>query len=271
MVGFFMNRDTVFYAARWARIVMATIFVGAAGEISLLVTPGRMRTKVYWRYVRLWGRSFLRGYRYSIEGVANIPPGPVVFAINHQSNFDIALLYALMPVRFRWMSKRSLFKVPFIGAWLRRMGAVEVARRDRKKAYRALYDAIETIKQGFSIVIFPEGTWGDRKGRMRRFKRGVVVMSERTGAPVTPVTIVGSSDANPPFTMKIHRAEMKVIIHPPVSSEELSEMTEIDALDYLRTIIAGPLPHGADIATPHSCEDETIEEEEYLDENEEAS
>jgi 1-acyl-sn-glycerol-3-phosphate acyltransferase len=134
------------------------------------------------------------------------------------------------------------------------MGAVEVTRNDRRKAYKALNTAVEALQDGYSVVIFPEGTWGDRKGRMRRFRRGVAVMAQGSGAPVVPVTIVGSNKVNPPFTMELYPGTLKLVIHPPLSAEELRNISETEALDRLRTIIAGPLEYGVDMATPPSCE-----------------
>ncbi len=155
------------YGCRWLWIGVATIACGGAAELRVLMAPRGARADLYARFARRWGRLFLLGSRCTLEGAQNIPRDrAVILASNHQSAFDIPLFHALMPVGFRWVSKRVFFSWPFIGRALRNMRAIGVVPGSRGEIRGAWREAVEALKAGHNLVIFPEGTWGDREGRM---------------------------------------------------------------------------------------------------------
>jgi len=226
----------------WARIITVSLFCLLAFELMTLFSSGKDRQDKYLRLMRVWGRLFLMGADISLSGEANIPSGEaVIFASNHQSYFDIPLFHALSPVPFRWMSRHDLFSTPFIGRTLKRIGAVEVARHDRKKAARSAIRVVDMLSSGSSVVIFPEGTWGDEEGRMREFKRGVIRIARKTGAKVVPVTIIGANRVNPPHTKLIRYGNIKMIIHPPMGPETWHDKPDDVWLLELRETIASAL------------------------------
>ena len=213
--------------------------------------PNRVhsRDKKAERYCRLahnWGIHFLRGNRISIEDAHLIPRNEaVILASNHQSSFDIPLFHALIPVTFRWMSGDKFFSWPFIGWALRSMGAISVSKDKPARIRWAWEQAIATLKAGRNIVIFPEGTWGDRKGRMLRYKRGVIRIAREANVPVVPITIKGSNEVNPPFTKEIHPGEIHMIVHQPMGPDSWEGLSDDEWLEMLRARIGAPLEHGA--------------------------
>lgn len=237
------------YACRWTRIGLATIGCAALAEIEALFAPRRAKRDVYDRAARRWGRIFLAGNRYALEGADNIPRDEaVIFASNHQSAFDIPLFHALLPVSFRWMAKRALFSWPFIGRALERTGAIPVNRGSVADARGAWREAVERLRGGESLVIFPEGTWGGRDGRMLQFQKGIIRIAREAGVPVVPVTITGSNRVNPPRTKEIHPGSMRMIVHPPMGPESWEGVSDEAWLGELRARIASALERGEDIA-----------------------
>ena len=233
------------YGCRWLWIGMATIASGGCVELCALLAP-RAGSDLYMRFARRWGKLFLLGVRCSIEGARNIPRDTaVVFASNHQSAFDIPLFHALMPVSFRWMSKRAFFSWPFIGRALRNMQAIGVVAGSRSEIRGAWQEAVEALRTGHNLVIFPEGTWGDREGRMLPFQKGVIRIAREANVPVVPVTIVGSNRVNPPRTKEIHPGAIKMIVHQPMGPDTWEGMSDEAWLEMLRSRIAEGLERGA--------------------------
>jgi 1-acyl-sn-glycerol-3-phosphate acyltransferase len=230
------------YGCRWLWIGLATIACAAAAEIAALFAPPRARTRVYLRWARRWGRLFLLGIPRSLDGVSNIPRGrAVIFASNHQSAFDIPLFHALMPVPFRWVAKRAFFSWPFIGRALKKTGAIGVVPGSRSGIRRSWQEAVDALKAGDSLVLFPEGTWGDRAGSMLPFQPGVISVARAAGVPVVPVTIAGSNRVNPPRTREIHRGSIRMTVHAPMGPETWEGVSDEAWLARLRDTIAGAL------------------------------
>jgi 1-acyl-sn-glycerol-3-phosphate acyltransferase len=231
---------------RWLWIAVATVVTVSYAELATMFAPRSARADLYCRYARLWGRLFLLGNRSSIEGAEHIPQdAAVIFASNHQSFIDIPLFHALVPVAFRWMAKRDFFSWPFVGLALRHMGAIGVRSGSHADVRRSWEEAIDALKQGHSLIIFPEGTWGDLEGRMLPFQKGVIRIARQANVPVVPVTIVGSNRVNPPRTREIHPGTIRMIIHPPMGPDTWRNVTDEEWLDGLRARIALGLEHGA--------------------------
>ena len=116
---------------------------------------------------------------------------PQIFISNHQGYYDIFALSGYLPVQIRWVSKSSLFLIPFMGWAMKAAGYISVKRNNRKQAYQAFLNTLETIKTGNSIVIFPEGT-RSADGEIGSFKKGSQLLAQRAEVPMVPVTIIGT-------------------------------------------------------------------------------
>ncbi|MBI5644016.1 MAG: 1-acyl-sn-glycerol-3-phosphate acyltransferase [Deltaproteobacteria bacterium] len=142
-----------------------------------------------------WSRLILSisGVRVEIEGAENIPEGkPVIFLSNHQGAFDIPVLQGNIPVQFKWVAKKSLFKIPFIGWSMSLSGYIGVDRENPSEAYKSMEEASRRIKEGTSLLIFPEGTRSET-GKLLPFKRGGFVLAAKSGVPIVPVAIRGTN------------------------------------------------------------------------------
>lgn len=150
------------------------------------------------RWLRRLGRlvANVNPWRLHISGLENIAAGQAyVIVSNHQSLADIPLV-AHLRVDAKWMGKAELFRLPVIG-WLFRMsGEVPVERGDRRKAARALLRCASYLRQGLSLVFFPEGT-RTRDGELLPFNDGPFQLAIREGVPVLPLVVDGSGAALP--------------------------------------------------------------------------
>ena len=153
-------------------------------------------------------------------GEENLPDGPVIFMSNHQSNFDILTLLAIMPRQIYWIAKKELFDIPVFGTSMRRGGYIPLDRSDGRKALRSMDNAAAIIRSGKSVVIFPEGT-RSRDLRLLPFKRGGFMLALRAGVPVVPVTINGSGRINPAGLTRLYRGDISVTLHPAVAPSTL--------------------------------------------------
>ena len=141
---------------------------------------------------RTWGRCILWAGRTKVHvrGMENIRPSEsVIFMSNHQSNFDIPVFFSALPVRFRWLAKAELFKIPIFGRAMRAAGYISIDRSDGKSALRSLKRAAQSIRTGSSVLIFPEGT-RSRDNDVRPGKPGIGFLMDKTDyPPVLPVRI----------------------------------------------------------------------------------
>ena len=178
---------------------------------------------------RTWALWIIRvsGARLRVlRGTALLDRGPLIFVSNHQSFFDIFALLACLPVQFRFLAKESLFRVPFLGWHLRRAGHVPVDRANPRVAYRSLQSAVEQIRAGTSVLIFPEGSRSET-GQVGSFKKGSLRLALASGAPVVPVAIYGTSLILPKGSMWISPGDIDVCIgeriRPPADTAKSQE------------------------------------------------
>src|SRR5688500_8305715 len=133
---------------------------------------------------------FLTGIRYRVVGRENVPPGAVVYCSNHESNVDPAVLFLGLHPMLHIFYKAELHKVPLMGMAFDIGGFVAVERADRHKSFASVDTAAESLRQGNSFLIFPEGT-RSRTGELLPFKKGGFIMALKAQVPIVPVAVSG--------------------------------------------------------------------------------
>jgi 1-acyl-sn-glycerol-3-phosphate acyltransferase len=194
------------------------------------------------RIARLWGRGVLAmlGVRTSVSGLEHVPAGPAVYAANHSSMLDIPIAFAALPFDFRFVHKRSLHLLPFVGWYLFVAGHVAIDRARPFRAHKSLEAAVRRIRGGASLAVFPEGTRG--QGRtLQRFKRGGVVLALGAGVPLVPVSLDGVRRVIPHGIFSLRSGQVRVQVHPAMSIQGRDSADAGDLAERLREIVAGGL------------------------------
>lgn len=172
---------------------------------------------------RVWAWIILRllFLPIKIEGRENIEKGKsYVFMANHQGPFDIFLIYGFLHHEFKWMMKKSLFDIPFVGMACRRAGFIAVDKSSRRAVAQTMIDARKTLQGGASLCIFPEGS-RSFTGHMGFFRRGGFQLADSLQLPIVPITIDGSFDVLPRqrgFNFVSYHP-LRLIIHKPLYPE----------------------------------------------------
>ena len=172
------------------------------------------------RLARLWARIIIRtsGVKIEVQGHEHITGGkPVIFACNHASQFDIPILQKTLPIQFRFVVKKELFRIPLFGFALHHAGYIPIDRSGGKAALRSLQKAAERLKKGTPIVIFPEGTRSP-DGRLMPFKVGGILIAIKAGCPIVPVAISGSHKVLPKGSIMVRQGRIKVTFGLPVQT-----------------------------------------------------
>ena len=172
------------------------------------------------RLGRLWAKIIIKtsGVKIDVQGHRHIPVGqPVVFACNHASQYDIPVVLEALPIQFRFVVKKELFRVPLFGFGLRHAGYIPVDRSGGKAAMRSLQKAAEKVKDGIPVVIFPEGTRSP-DGRLMPFKMGGILIAIKAGCPIVPVAIAGSHKVLPKGSIRVRPGRIRIIIGLPVQT-----------------------------------------------------
>ncbi|WP_418792145.1 lysophospholipid acyltransferase family protein [Phosphitispora sp. TUW77] len=187
-----------------------------------------------------WGRAilFAAGVKVETEGIDNVPAeGAVVFVSNHQSNFDIFVLHGCINKPKCFLAKAELAKIPIVHSWMKKMKCVFIDRGNLKQSIKAIQKCIEVLKEGQSMVVFPEGTRS--KGPvMGEFKKGSLRVAEKSGVPVIPVAISGTYRIMEANNNRIRPSAVKVKFAPPIVYEMLSKEEQRDIHIVIRDIIA---------------------------------
>ena len=166
-----------------------------------------------------------------VEGLENIEKDkPYVVVINHQSMVDIMMLY-LVPMTFRWVSKREVYRIPFIGRFLMLHGDITIDRKQGSKAMRKVMEQGKMwLDRGVSVAMFPEGT-RSKDGDIHRFKAGAFALAKDAGVAILPVIMDGSSTLIKPSKMMNWRNEFIIKVLPAISAEQVAATEQSELME----------------------------------------
>jgi 1-acyl-sn-glycerol-3-phosphate acyltransferase len=187
----------------WTGCGLSTVFWATVSILGSLVS-GRGRLQHF--CMRRWSRDnlWLSRARVEIEGLHYVDRSrPQLLVANHSGLHDILSLSARLPIQFRWVAKKSLFGIPFMGWHMRRSGYIPIDREHPREAARSIIDAARIIQGGVNAIAFPEGT-RSRNGDLSTFHSGAFALALRTGVPLVPVTLEGSCRVIAPKTLQVN-------------------------------------------------------------------
>jgi 1-acyl-sn-glycerol-3-phosphate acyltransferase len=184
-------------------------------------------------YFLLYHRVTVRGLGGLKKFLAEYGDKPVILAANHESYLDPPLIGMLFPKAIRFIAWDGLFKIPFFAFVLRALGAVPVNQQNKNSGASLLRDVIEFIKNGYSVLIFPEGERSP-DGNMLPFEGGVSLISLKTETPIVPIWIDGTFEAYPIFKKFPSPRHVAVTFGQPIFPWDLpTEMPDKGRRQYL--------------------------------------
>lgn len=224
------------YLIAWPLLMVLTVFTAVFTVCTVFWKNAESVHKVQ----QFWSRSFfwLMFLPVSVDGQEHIVPGQsYVFVANHQSMFDVWLVYGWLPVIFKWLMKAELRKVPFVGTGCKAAGHIFIDRRNAKAAMESLKEVEKQLVNGVCTVIFPEGT-RSLNGEVGRFKRGAFQIAWDLGLPVIPLSLDGCYEVLPKGKPFVYRAPVHMHIGEPIDLKQFSDPNE--AIEAVRNaVIAG--------------------------------
>jgi 1-acyl-sn-glycerol-3-phosphate acyltransferase len=187
-------------------------------------SPARLNKTVF-KFTSWWARSLVRvsGARIHASGLENIPKDEtILYVSNHQSDFDIVVFLAVSPVPIGFVAKIEMLKVPLLRTWMKHMRSIFIDRKDIRQTAKVMLDGINILKEGQSLVLFPEGTRS--KGRvMQPFKLGGLKLASKSGVTVVPVTVDGAYKIVEEHHYKITPADVYIYFHPAIHMSGLDD------------------------------------------------
>lgn len=217
---------------------------------------------------RVWSWLILAttGVAVTVQGLERLVPGKTyVFVANHQSIYDIPVLFWSIPFQLRIIAKESLGRFPILGPHLRRTGHMLVDRRRPDKA-GILGWASRLTSNGLSLIVFPEGT-RSRDGRMGKFKGGSILLAMQAGLPLVPISVIGSRHVMRKGELTTRPGNVTLVVHdaietvanPEPSPAQIRELAD-RVREAIRPAVEAEASHQrpeAGTATPRRSSDES--------------
>lgn len=191
----------------------------------------------------VWSRvnGFFTPMFVRVKGRENIVKNQsYVIISNHQSLYDIFVVYGWLGLDIKWVMKKELAKIPGIGFGSKKVGHIFLDRSNSRVALESLNNAKKKLVNGTSVVIFPEGT-RSKTGVPGTFKKGAFKLALDLDLPLLPITILGTKNILPTGTVDLRPGRATMIIHKPINAGSYSEETMRDIMDESKRVISGPI------------------------------
>jgi 1-acyl-sn-glycerol-3-phosphate acyltransferase len=212
----------------WSLVVVDPLFILSTilfGIVSIAITLFDKTGDAGLMVARAWARSllFFAGVRVEVEGLEKLDPqANYVICSNHLSYMDTPVVLTHIHVRFRFLAKRGLFQIPFLGTHLAQAGHVPVPREDPRAAVKTMNVASEVIRaRGISMLVFPEGGRSP-DGVLRPFKEGAAYIAIKAGVPILPVALIGTREVLAYGSSVFRRGRVRLRISDPIATDGLT-------------------------------------------------
>ena len=203
------------------------------------------------RIVQAVFRSILwvAGVKLTVIGEENVPTDvPVLYIGNHRSFFDVPLTYPRCPIRTGYIAKKEMEKVPLLSTWMKRLHCLFLDRSDLKAGMKTILAAIEEIKNGVSICIFPEGTRNNGEElSMLPFRDGALKIAEKTGCAIIPISMNNTADIFEAHFPRVKKVHVVIEYGKPIYPKELDKETRKHLGIYCHDLIQDTIKKNASL------------------------
>lgn len=181
---------------------------------------------------------FISGIKRTVIGEENVPKDQAVLYVgNHRSIFDIVLAYPRVPNPTGFIAKKEILKVPLLNIWMIFMDCLFLDRSDIRKGLEMVLTAIDKVKNGISIFIYPEGTRNKTEAPLGEFHKGSFKIAQKSGCPIVPVVINHSDEIFEKHIPFIRRTHVTIEYCKPIVLSELSKEDQKNIDSYVKNII----------------------------------
>jgi 1-acyl-sn-glycerol-3-phosphate acyltransferase len=223
----------------FARIIGILFSIALAAVLSIPSTIIDRSGYLGHIFAKMGGRLilFFAGLKVYCKGIENVDKKKIqVFAVNHLSYFDVPMLYSILPVKVGWLAKKELFRLPFLGWLMKANRFIPVEEGEGRKVIESLNNAVEKVRNGTRIIIFPEGT-RSMTGELQPFKKLLFRLCLKTGVPIVPVCIKGTNDALMRGSLLIRPGKVYARIGKEINTEKYQPNKALDLMNDLRNEI----------------------------------
>ncbi len=197
------------------------------------------------RYIAAnWGKllCWLTPVLVTVEGAQNVDPHrSFVVVCNHQSEYDVFLVYGWLKLDLIWVLKAELRRMPGLGIGCEKAGHIFVERDKPEQARQAIREALERVGDGVGILFFAEGT-RSMDGRLKTFKKGAFRTAVSQNLPILPITLLGTREIQAPKSMMIFPGRVRMVIHPPMEVTGNRKEDVLELMQHTRKVINSALP-----------------------------
>ena len=181
---------------------------------------------------------FIAGTTIIVRGEENVPKDePVLYIGNHRSYFDILITYVRVPRPTGYIAKKEMLRYPLLVNWMKNLHCLFLDRQDIKQGLTIILTAIEKIKSGISICIFPEGTRNRVNHTFMEFHEGSFKIAAKTGCAIVPMTIYNSADIFEDHLPKVRKTQVILEYGKPIYIKELEKEDQKRIGAYVKNII----------------------------------
>ncbi len=219
------------------------MIVTGAYSIYALIKMSIVGGSAFHKINQSWSKLLLKivGIKVEIYGLENLEKNKsYIYAVNHSSLFDIPILLSGLNDNARIMYKEELEKIPIFGYGLKKSPFISIERSDARNAMTAVENAAKSIREGDSVIIFPEGTRSP-DGTLGVFKRGAFLLASKSGKTIVPVTLVGSSEILAKGAKRFKEGTVKMIIDKEILNNSDSREGQVKLMNTVREIISNNL------------------------------
>ena len=224
-------------------LVTAPLVIGSTllmGFISLVVSLWDKAGDRQLAIGRAWAKMLVASMRIrvTVVGLEHIDPARnYIFVSNHLSYSDTPVIFSSIPVNFRFMAKKELFAIPFLGTHLRTAGHIPIANESPRDGIRSLSDGAKLIQdRHISVLIFPEG--GRTLGELGEFREGAAYLAIKSGTAVIPMALIGTRDIMPMHVKTVRGGPVTLRIGQPLSTDGMTIKDRAKLNDLLRERVA---------------------------------